>query len=302
MPITWSRRRARAPPAQRPRQLRHARPRGRLARPPVLRGAAGAGRPLAHVDPAGFAGFSNRVGDPVALEYPTTGGGDYRIPGLTVEHADGSTVLSWPTSSTGSCRQAGLAGQPPPGDLRRGRRRGRDPHRHPRRRAQRPDRRARLHDLPRPPGHRPERPDPQRGHDADPPDRRHERDPGPPRRALGVHPAERRMGAREPRRPQRPATRPPVRRQRPRRHRATSTTRSSRSSAPTTTEEAGEVYGFSLVYSGNFLAEAEVDAVRHDPRPDRHQPEHVHLDARAGRRVPDARGRSSSTRTPGSAR
>ena len=28
---------------------------------------------------------------------------------------------------------------------------------------------------------------------------------------------------------------------------------------PTTTEENGEVYGFSLVYSGNFLAEAEVD-------------------------------------------
>ena len=28
----------------------------------------------------------------------------------------------------------------------------------------------------------------------------------------------------------------------------------------TTTEDAGEVYGFSLVYSGNFLAEAEVDA------------------------------------------
>ena len=51
-------------------------------------------RPLAHVEPGGFAGFSNRVGDPVALEYPTTGGGDYRIPGLTVEHADGSTVLA----------------------------------------------------------------------------------------------------------------------------------------------------------------------------------------------------------------
>ena len=42
---------------------------------------------------------------------------------------------------------------------------------------------------------------------------------------------------------------------------ATSTTRSSRCGAPTTTEDAGEVYGFSLVYSGNFLAEAEVDAL-----------------------------------------
>ena len=30
--------------------------------------------------------------------------------------------------------------------------------------------------------------------------------------------------------------------------------------------------------------------VRHDPRPDRHQPEHLQLDARAGRRVRDARG------------
>jgi len=28
---------------------------------------------------------------------------------------------------------------------------------------------------------------------------------------------------------------------------------------PSATEEAGEVYGFSLVYSGNFLAEAEVE-------------------------------------------
>ena len=60
----------------------------------------------------------------------------------------------------------------------------------------------------------------------------------------------------------------------------------------TTTEEDGEAYGFSLVYSGNFLAEAEVDAVRHDPRPARDQPEHVHLDARAGRLVRDPRGRA----------
>src|SRR3954451_7898212 len=50
--------------------------------------------PLARAEPAGFAAFSNRVGEPVGLEYPTTGGGDYRVPALTVEHADGSTVLS----------------------------------------------------------------------------------------------------------------------------------------------------------------------------------------------------------------
>jgi alpha-galactosidase len=50
-------------------------------------------RSLAHVERGGFAGFSNRVGDPVQLEYPTTGSGDHRIPALTVELADGSTVL-----------------------------------------------------------------------------------------------------------------------------------------------------------------------------------------------------------------
>ncbi|MFL5646215.1 MAG: alpha-galactosidase, partial [Chloroflexota bacterium] len=33
---------------------------------------------LAHVEPGGFAGFDNRVGEPVAFEYPTSGGGDYR--------------------------------------------------------------------------------------------------------------------------------------------------------------------------------------------------------------------------------
>jgi len=56
--------------------------------------ALAADRPLLHVEIGGFAGFSNRVGEPVAFEYPTTGGGDYRIPGLSVEHADGSTVLT----------------------------------------------------------------------------------------------------------------------------------------------------------------------------------------------------------------
>jgi alpha-galactosidase len=40
-----------------------------------------------------FGGFDNRLGEPVALEYPTSGSGDYRIPAIEVEHADGSTVL-----------------------------------------------------------------------------------------------------------------------------------------------------------------------------------------------------------------
>ena len=51
------------------------------------------GRSYAHLVPGGFHGFSNRVGDPVPLEYPTTGSGDYRIAGLEATHADGSTVL-----------------------------------------------------------------------------------------------------------------------------------------------------------------------------------------------------------------
>ncbi|HEX7472174.1 MAG TPA: glycoside hydrolase family 36 N-terminal domain-containing protein, partial [Candidatus Limnocylindrales bacterium] len=51
------------------------------------------GRSYAHLVPRGFAGFANRVGDPVALEYPTTGSGDYRVAALEVELADGSGVL-----------------------------------------------------------------------------------------------------------------------------------------------------------------------------------------------------------------
>ena len=55
--------------------------------------ALAAEQPLSHVEPGGFAGFSNRIGEPLAFEYPTMGGGDYRVQGLAVEHADGSTVL-----------------------------------------------------------------------------------------------------------------------------------------------------------------------------------------------------------------
>src|SRR3954469_3732310 len=43
--------------------------------------------------PGEFHGFANCVGHPVALEYPTPGSGDYRIPALVVEQADGSSVL-----------------------------------------------------------------------------------------------------------------------------------------------------------------------------------------------------------------
>ncbi len=55
--------------------------------------ALAAGRSYRHLAPTPFGGFTNRLGDPVALEYPTTGGGDYRVPAIAVEHPDGSTVL-----------------------------------------------------------------------------------------------------------------------------------------------------------------------------------------------------------------
>jgi alpha-galactosidase len=55
--------------------------------------ALAAGRSYAHLGPGGFAGFSNRLDEPVRLEYPTPGSGDFRCPALTIEQADGSTVL-----------------------------------------------------------------------------------------------------------------------------------------------------------------------------------------------------------------
>jgi len=57
------------------------------------------GRPLAigrayrHVVPGEFHGFANRVGDPVPFEYPTPGIGDFRVPALAVVHADGSSAV-----------------------------------------------------------------------------------------------------------------------------------------------------------------------------------------------------------------
>jgi alpha-galactosidase len=51
------------------------------------------GRSYRHLGPAEFGGFSNRLGEPVAIEYPTAGSGDFRVPALVVEQADGSSVL-----------------------------------------------------------------------------------------------------------------------------------------------------------------------------------------------------------------
>ncbi|HYM84975.1 MAG TPA: alpha-galactosidase [Candidatus Dormibacteraeota bacterium] len=60
-------------------------------------GGAYVGGPLgegsvAHAAPR-FAGFANRLGDAVALEYPTPGIGDFRAPALVIEQPDGSTAL-----------------------------------------------------------------------------------------------------------------------------------------------------------------------------------------------------------------
>ncbi len=52
-----------------------------------------AGGSLRHLGPAEFQGFTNRVGEPVALEVPVPGVGDFRVPALVVEGPDGSTVL-----------------------------------------------------------------------------------------------------------------------------------------------------------------------------------------------------------------
>ena len=51
------------------------------------------GRSYGHVPPSAFRGFSNRVGEAVPLEYPTAGTGDWRVPAVAVELADGSTVI-----------------------------------------------------------------------------------------------------------------------------------------------------------------------------------------------------------------
>jgi alpha-galactosidase len=77
---------------------------GHLHFGPALAG----GRSYAHLGPEAFDGFSNRLDEPVALEYPVAGIGDYRVPALVTENADGSTVLD--------LRYAGhrvVAGKPP---------------------------------------------------------------------------------------------------------------------------------------------------------------------------------------------
>jgi alpha-galactosidase len=51
------------------------------------------GKSYGHLVPGEFFGFSNRLGQPVPLEFPSGGTGDYRIPALAVELPDGSGVM-----------------------------------------------------------------------------------------------------------------------------------------------------------------------------------------------------------------
>jgi alpha-galactosidase len=52
------------------------------------------GRSYRYLGPDPFAGFSNRVGEPVPLAYPTSGTGDFRVPALVAATSDGATALS----------------------------------------------------------------------------------------------------------------------------------------------------------------------------------------------------------------
>ena len=66
------------------------------------------GRSYRHLAPGEFRGFDNRLGDAVALEYPTEGTGDYRVPAIAVALANGSSALS-----LAYVRYRIIAGKPP---------------------------------------------------------------------------------------------------------------------------------------------------------------------------------------------
>ena len=52
------------------------------------------GRAYRHLGPDPFDGFANRVGESVPLAYPTAGTGDLRVPALVVRAPDGATALA----------------------------------------------------------------------------------------------------------------------------------------------------------------------------------------------------------------
>jgi alpha-galactosidase len=55
--------------------------------------ALATGSDYRHLARGPFQGYSNRVGEPIRFELPTPDTGDYRLPALAVRHADGSEVL-----------------------------------------------------------------------------------------------------------------------------------------------------------------------------------------------------------------
>jgi alpha-galactosidase len=59
-----------------------------------LGGALPAGRSYRQLGPNPFHGFTNHVGQPIPLAYPTAGTGDFRVPALVATTADGSTALT----------------------------------------------------------------------------------------------------------------------------------------------------------------------------------------------------------------
>lgn len=50
------------------------------------------GRSYRHAGPDPFHGFDGRVGDPIPFAYPTSGLGDYRVPALVAAGSDGATI------------------------------------------------------------------------------------------------------------------------------------------------------------------------------------------------------------------
>ena len=166
-------------------------------------GPAARGRPVVRATSAGgrSAGFANRLGESESRSSTRRHGlGDYRVPALTVEQPDGSTVLDLalrePPDPAGQA-----ADRRPAVDLRRGRRRGRDRSRSPSSTRRAAPRCALSYTIFRdaPAIARSVR---VRQHGPGPvaPADRHERRARPARRRLGARPPERHLGPRAARR------------------------------------------------------------------------------------------------------
>ena len=155
---------------------------GHLYLGPALQG----GRSYAHLGTPDFAGFTNRLGTPVALECPVGGSGDFRVPAVAVAiPADGSGVLQ-----LRYVEHRVMAGKPAAAgsavDVRGGGSGGRDRHRHAAGWAQRARGGGGHDDLPRPPRPGPQPAPAQRRRRAHPAAGGRELEPGPARRGVGV--------------------------------------------------------------------------------------------------------------------